>query len=519
MIPRTLFVFLFFLTTSADAQTAAMHDGLPIGPHPVGFKIITLTDQTRVSKPLYNYFGEREAGDRTRKIYVHLWYPAKSKNMRQVLTYGQYAVNDLYGTTSHNIAENLTTGKLNAQRSSFEGFFGKISDDQWQKIISTPMLAAKDGDFLKEKFPLLIGMLRPLSTAVTNEVLASNGYVVAMIKHSATQYPLGHIDEIQDMQIAIREIGQLGVSIDEENIGTFGFSGSGFTQVTFAMADPRVRALADLESGLFMEGLFQKLSASDFYNAQRLKIPFLHLFGTDLSKEETFINEFEKLRYSDRYRVILNQTKMHHWDFATEGRASTTIVSIRGEKEKGLRSAYEIANHCLLEFFNAALKVNKPARDFFSNLPALKKYPDSLYSMTYLPKVAAPPTQNEFVAYIDRNGIEAGLKHAREIWARDSLAEVLHENILNMLSQQFMREKKEKESLAMLKFATELHPKAAWVWNNLGSLQEDLGFKDEALASSQKAVDLLEGDNGTELSFNQRIKRSSEARIKRLKGL
>jgi tetratricopeptide (TPR) repeat protein len=82
-----------------------------------------------------------------------------------------------------------------------------------------------------------------------------------------------------------------------------------------------------------------------------------------------------------------------------------------------------------------------------------------------------------------------------------------------------MREKKEKESLAMLKFATELHPKAAWVWNNLGSLQEDLGFKDEALGSSQKAVDLLEDDKGTELSFNQRIKRSSEARIKRLKGL
>jgi len=39
---------------------------------------------------------------------------------------------------------------------------------------------------LKDKFPLLIGMLRPLSTIITNELLASNGYVVAMIKGDNT---------------------------------------------------------------------------------------------------------------------------------------------------------------------------------------------------------------------------------------------------------------------------------------------------------------------------------------------
>lgn len=519
MVARTLFAFLLLISVRSYAQTSIMHEGLPIGNHPVGFKIITITDPVRVSKPLFNYFGEKEAGDRARKIYVHLWYPAKTKSANNLLTYGEYAINDLFGITNDKVAENLKTGKINSQRSTFEGFFGKISDEQWQKITGTSMLAVRDAVFQSGKFPLLIGMLRPLSTSVTNEMLASNGYVVAMVKHSASQYPLGHIDEIQDMQIVIHELGKLGISIDEEKIGTFGFSGSGFTQVTFAMADPRVRALADLESGLFMEGLFQKLSASDFYNSQRLKIPFLHLFGTDLSKEETFISEFEKLRYSDRYRVILNQSKMHHWDFATEGRASTTVVSIRGEKEKGLRAVYEIANHYLLEFFNAELKADRSAKDVFANMPSLKKYPDSLYSMTYLPKVAAPPDQNAFVTFIDRYGIEAGLKHAREIWARDTLAEVLHQNILNMLSQQYVREKKEKEGLAMMKFAAELHPKEAWIWNNLGSLQEDLGLKQDALTSSEKAVELLQNDKGTDLSFNQRIKRSSEARVKRLKGL
>ena len=43
----------------------------------VGFRIITIIDSTRVTKPLYNYFGEKETGDRHRKISIHLWYPAK----------------------------------------------------------------------------------------------------------------------------------------------------------------------------------------------------------------------------------------------------------------------------------------------------------------------------------------------------------------------------------------------------------------------------------------------------------
>jgi hypothetical protein len=518
MVARTLFVFLLLIGVNGLAQVGPMLKGLPIGNQPVGFKIITITDPSRVTKPLFNYFGEKEKEDRARKIYVHIWYPAKPKPANNLVTYGDYAINDLYGSTNESISENLKTGKLTSQRSTFEGFFGKVSDEQWRKIISTPMLATKDAAFQKVQSPLLIGMLRPLSTAITNEMLASNGYVVAMVKHSASQYPLGYIEEIQDMRVAMKEISKLGI-IDEEKIGAFGFSGSGFTQVAFAMADPRIRALADLESGFFMDGLFQQISASDFYSAQRLKIPFLHLFGTDASVEEKHISEFEKLRYADRYRVILNQKKLHHWDFATEGRASTTVVEIRGGKDQGIRSAYEIASHYLLEFFNSQLRNEKPVRDFFKKMPALQKYPDSLYSMQYLPKLTAPPDQDEFVSIINRQGIQAGLSIAREIWAKDTLAEILHENILNLLARQFLREEKKDTGLAMMKFAAELHPREAWIWNNLGSMQEDLGLKDDALISSEKAFELLSGYQGSELSFNERIKRSSAARIKRLKGL
>src|SRR5688572_25003858 len=253
MRARTLFFVLIFAHAESFAQVSVMHNKMPIGANAVGFKILTFTDPSRVSKPLVNYFGEKETGDRSRNISVHIWYPANPKSKDNRLTYGEYAINDVLTTTREKLADNLVAGKLASQRSTFEGFFGKISDDQWKKITTTSMLASKDAPFQNEKSPLLIGMLRPLSTAVTNEVLASNGYVVAMVKHSGNRYPLAYIEEIQDMRVAINEISKLGI-IDEQKIGTFGFSGSGFTQVAFAMADSRIRALADLESGFFMDG-------------------------------------------------------------------------------------------------------------------------------------------------------------------------------------------------------------------------------------------------------------------------
>ena len=54
-----------------------MFSDLPVGKYAVGFKIVTMTDSSRVTKPLFNYFGEKETGDRYQKISIHVWYPSK----------------------------------------------------------------------------------------------------------------------------------------------------------------------------------------------------------------------------------------------------------------------------------------------------------------------------------------------------------------------------------------------------------------------------------------------------------
>jgi hypothetical protein len=237
---------------SISSAQGPLYSNLPVGKFKVGFKISTLTDSSRVSKPAFNYFGEKETGNRYQKISFHIWYPATPNSSKGNLSYADYCYNHLLSGTNDNIAADQKSAAISAMRASQERFFGKLSDENWQQIANTTMLAYHDAEPLREKFPLLIGILRPLSTTVTNELMASNGYVVAMVLSTSGPLPLGYITDVTDMQQAIAYICKTR-QIDENNIGSYGFSGSGFSQVLLTMNDSRIGALADIESALYGE--------------------------------------------------------------------------------------------------------------------------------------------------------------------------------------------------------------------------------------------------------------------------
>ena len=361
------------------AQTNQVYEKLPIGKYTVGFKIITLTDDTRIEKPEYNYLGEKNDGDRRKKISIHLWYPARANTGTKKLLFEDYCYNNLLKTTDEVIAVSQKEAQVNGRRRSVEGWFGKTTDDNWKRLLQATMLARADADPVNEKFPLLIGMLRPLSTAVTNEMLASNGYVVAMIQQSNfSSFAESTLEAIPDMRFAIAHL-EKNAGIDMGRIGTFGFSGSGFSQVLFAMSDYRIKAVADIESGIYMDGLFQGFSASNYYRPSKLRAPFLHIFSNDLSKQEKFISEFEtKAKFAKRYRLLLNQPALHHWDFATEGYTACIFLNNRGEKKDNTRQSFEIASAYLVNFFNAELKKEPKAISFLSSKPVLPQTGSSL---------------------------------------------------------------------------------------------------------------------------------------------
>lgn len=493
------------------AQENPLYANLPVGEHAVGFKVTTLTDKSRVTRPLYNFFGERDTTSRYKQVRIHLWYPALPGTGGGSLTYGNYASAHRLSATEEVLPEDLVEATLSSQKSTMEGFFGPFEDDDWKRLLSAPLLARKNAEFLPGRHPLLVGVLRPLSTTTTNELLASNGYVVAMVMFSGLQYPLGHVGNIQDMQKAIEYLNTTGL-IDEDKIGTFGFSGSGFSQLLMAMYDFRVRAVADLESGYYGEGLFKMLSSSNFYDVRKLRVPFLHIYGKKLAAGDTDFDQFHTKVYSERHHLLMNYSGLHHWDIATEGRASTTVLDIRGEAREPIKASYELAHTYLLRFFDNVLKGNEGN----GQAPQLLAFADSLYSLRVYPALSPVPNREEFRTIVKTKGADAAIQLAKQTVVVDSLAEFLHQNVLNQLAWELKSEGKTDEPLKLLAFATELYPEEAWLWNNLASMHEDFGHKEEAIAHSRKVVDLLKDFEGPEMSFDARIRRHAVARLERL---
>ncbi len=505
-----------FVIAVTNAQINPLYNDLPVGKYAVGFKIVTITDSSRVTKPLYNYFGEKETGDRYQKISIHLWYPAKANTGKGTLTYEDYCYSHLLEKTSGKIDAEKKSGMIASMRASFEGFFGKITDENWQQLKAVKMIAQNEGQGLPEKFPLLIGMLRPLSTSVTNEMMASTGYVVAMIVSTSGRLPLGYITDVTDMQRAIAYLNGTGM-IDENNIGAYGFSGSGFSQVLLAMNDPRVGALADIESALYGEGIWAIFSASNYYNISKLRIPFLHIYGKSLGASDVKFDEFLNTKYSHRYHLLLNQHRLHHWDVATEGRASTTVLHVRGDLEPGIKASFELAGIYLLHFFNSVLKGSASSKKIMDRKTSVTGYNDSLWSIQQYPALNPPPDKAQFEEVMNRRGIDEAIQLAREYRKVDSAADFIHENALNQFAQQCETQNKLKEGLVLMQLAVEFYPDRAWLWNNFAGMQERSGNIPDAVKSSEKVVELLKDFKGTGQSFNERIKRSSTERLKRLK--
>ena len=168
---RWLFL-LMIIPVHSICQLPPLYQNLPPGNYSVGFKIFTLTDDSRIISPEFNYLGEKNAGDRRRTITIHLWYPANAQAGRR-LTYADYCISKLLNNTGQRADSVEANAALLDARNAEERWFGKIQDDNdWQKLLATEMLATVEAPPLNKPFPFLIGMLRPVSTTQVNELLA-----------------------------------------------------------------------------------------------------------------------------------------------------------------------------------------------------------------------------------------------------------------------------------------------------------------------------------------------------------
>ena len=509
----TIFLCISGFIPFAEAQTS-FYENLPVGKHPVGFKVVTIDDPTRV-EPMYNYIGEKNTGKPERQVTIHLWYPAKASGNTKKMSYEDYIVSQLLTDSKKPVSDDQRAIQSRSRRSSTENWFGKTADENWNKLLSTSMLAVPNAGAPKEKFPVLIGTLRPLSTTVVNELLASHGFIVAMVVQGNFQLSSSNqvmLRTIPDLQTALKYVCDHEQG-DVERVGSFGFSGSGFAQVLLAMFDPRIKAVADIESGFYMNDLYQFQKSSDYYQTDLLRVPFLHIFSADLSKEEKYLSDFTvRKKFSKRYRLILTQPKLHHWDFAAEGYAATLLLNNRGDAQNAIRQSFEISATYLVSFFNAELQDNEAGKTFMLSKPTIAGKDPSLWAITTYDALKPAPNAVELENLIDKRGIDEALRTLSTTLPNDSLSTLRDGFALNSLGYKYLGSKKHKEALSLFDTNVTLHPDNANFNDSLAEALEKQGDFDRMKVVAQHVLDLL-SKKATLSPSEQAVKRANEKRV------
>jgi hypothetical protein len=157
---------------------------LPIGKYPVGFKVVTFEDGTRLTARDRDLLNQEDNTSTIRKINIHIWYPSEQNGRAPLMTLSDYCVSSLMDETNQSLDPGRVSGRLNSLRDQLKNFFGEVDEKSFQAAMATQMIARKNVKPSGDKFPLLIGMLRPFSTTITNEFLASHGFIVVMVRSS-----------------------------------------------------------------------------------------------------------------------------------------------------------------------------------------------------------------------------------------------------------------------------------------------------------------------------------------------
>lgn len=519
---RIIFTLLLVATISPlglqPAHSSPLFGDLKPGPYAVGFKVIKITDSSRPAKPKQDYFGAHDNSDRARRLYVHLWYPAKPSTAAP-LTFADY----IYSSDRswpHEMTETVRRSAQTDVRNRIQRFFGAFPDAAWSGLLQTKLLARRDAEPANGRFPLVVGTLRELSTTITNEYLASHGYVIAFVQFANDRFDADQSivtalilgNGVRDLELIVSHLRGMSF-VDPLKLSTLGFSGSGLTPVLFAMRHPDVDALALLETGVWgPQG--SSYTKTPLYDARALRVPFFFSYSdSSIGRwpEQQFA-EFEKLKFSTRHYFKVNVPDFHHWDFAAEGMAASTVLSIRGAGQPAFRQGFELTNLHLLHFLNAYVKKDPESLALLRRAPA----PNNIAALEEKPGVRAAPSRDEFAAIIANQGIERAVQVYREARQRDPEAAIFQEQRLNLIANELSQQNKLREAIELFKLNVETYPKSASALASLGDGYSQAGQKEMAVRQFEKALELLPNDTGLSNNQKEQLKTMLQQKLSQL---
>lgn len=506
-------LLLCVLLTAASPLAASPFWGdLKPGPYAVGFKTFPLRDATRTARPA------TESGNRSQTLMVSVWYPAQRVAGGTPMTFDGYGRFERYDPVT---LAPPTEEAMAASRQQTREFFGRpfnfpeggtITDEAWARLLATPLTAVLDAPAIGGSFPVLVGNNGSRINAVTNEYLASHGYLVAAagpLEHPATT-PVEQTEwSARNVEYAIGWLRSFP-NADPERLGIMGFSGAGFGPYIAAMRHSDVDAVVAIESGLYMAQFAGGITQHPSYAATKLRVPFLHMFRAAASRADEDLTEFRKLRHAERYRFLLDRDRLVHQDFSILGPASV-LLGIRGDAAPDAIRAFTAVNVHLLRFFDAFVKNDPAAR-------AALVADTAEITVERFTATRPAPDLTAAREMFRNHSVAVALERIAAARKEDPEAELFLDSILAMLGWHLINDRNLDAAKAVARLVALQAAGTVYDHNLAGNIDVAEGRNADAISRFEKAIAALPDATRMTAAEREQSRANIQAKIDRLRG-
>jgi hypothetical protein len=354
------FTFLLLITCIAERLSAQRANQLvlPLGKYAVGFKQLTIPCPVEIN------------GNNSIELVLNLWYPTADRTGQHTRIL-DYTFNNIYPASSLN--DSIKDVLVNDLRKDIRRWFGEVNDENWEKVEMLKSASFENANVHAKKFPLIAGRIRIFSNTFTNEFVASHGYVVCMI-NAVEDYPPDN-EQAYHKQVTneitffphVKKYLQENLKLTTGDAGLIGFSGSGLSQFIAMMNMKDFSALALIESGVYLDGLFEIISRHPGYAPQNFTGALLFLYNKRRLEKLANATNLPKLKTVNKHVVLFDSENQHHWDFASEGTLASLFAGTRSNEARVRQiKDFNTMNDLIVRFFDHYLK-KKPVANFKNN--------------------------------------------------------------------------------------------------------------------------------------------------------
>ncbi len=446
---KVVLCILLCTVSSSASEMPALWEGLTPGPYAVGVRVRQGTDYSRSYR--HDALGV--------PVQLVFWYPAQpASDSAQRMTQLDYLMLVQPGAPTE--AKRNAVAEATAALAVRWRHMGIVPQTTEQALAALhgAGIAVLDAPPANGNFPVVI-IGGPFYLNTTAEFLASHGYLVvsaAMFGDPWEEGPppdpgMSYEPDVRTQEWALAELNREPMA-DTHRIAAMGHGGGGMTAMLLAMRHRAVGAVVNLDGGNFSTK--SSWGHIPFAGTERLRVPMLNVMRQETLDEQDLYADFHKMRYSERYELLLKDRDLQHHDLTNYGRGVSTVLKIRGPVQEMVLDRVAGIHRLVLGFLDRTIAAKHS--DSTSLVSAFGH--DRNCTLREFPAVVPAPSPAEVVQSFINRPIQEALAELRKRHDADPEASVFTVSSLLETAAIIGRNKHDAGALQLLNYAAELHP-------------------------------------------------------------